>query len=90
MLYWLGNSGASSGRLYWESMTAGFQSHRTPVKAGCSIFPREIFAPPRRWVEKQYTNLVYWSEVDRGGHFAAFEEPEAFAADIAEAFRPLR
>jgi len=86
MLYWLGNSGASSGRLYWESMAAGFQSHRTPVKAGCSIFPREIFAPPRRWVEKQYTNLVYWSEVDRGGHFAAMEQPELFVRELRKCF----
>lgn len=86
MLYWLGNSGASSGRLYWESMATGFQPHRTPVKAGCSIFPREIFSPPRHWVEKQYTNLVYWSELDRGGHFAAMEQPELFVRELRNCF----
>lgn len=86
MLYWLGNAGASSGRLYWESLATGFEPHRTPMKAGCTIFPREIFAPPRRWVEKQYTNLVYWSEVDRGGHFAALEQPELFVQEVRNCF----
>lgn len=86
MLYWLGNSGASSGRLYWESMATGFQTHRTPVPAGCSIFPREIFTPPRHWVEKQYTNLAYWSEVDRGGHFAAMEQPALFVQELRACF----
>ncbi len=86
MLYWLGNAGASSGRLYWESLATGFNPHRTPIKAGCSIFPREIFAPPRHWVEKQYTNLVYWSEVDRGGHFAALEQPELFVQEVRNCF----
>ena len=90
MLYWLGNSAASSGRLYWESLGSAFQQHRTRVPTGCSIFPAEIFAPPRRWVEKQYPGLVYWSEPDRGGHFAAMEQPALFASEIRQCCRLWR
>jgi hypothetical protein len=60
------------------------------VPTGCSIFPAEIFAPPRRWVEKQYPGLVYWSEPDRGGHFAAMEQPALFASEIRQCCRLWR
>lgn len=90
MLYWLNNAGASSARLYWESMATGFQPHRTPARTGCSIFPREIFTPPRQWVEKQYPNLAYWAELDRGGHFAAMEQPELFVRELRNCFADWR
>lgn len=90
MLYWLGNAGASSGRLYWESLSTGFSQHKTPIWAGCSLFPKELFAPPRRWAEKQYTNLQYWSEVKQGGHFAAMEQPEIFVSELRKCFSMLR
>ena len=89
MLYWLTRSGASSGRLYWES----FNSPRDGVIAtptGCSIFPREIFRCSRRWADRRYTNIIHWNELDRGGHFAAFEQPELFITEVRDCFRSMR
>jgi len=60
------------------------------VPTGCSIFPREIFRPSRRWAEKRFTDLRYWNELDKGGHFAAFEQPETFVNELRACFRPLR
>jgi epoxide hydrolase len=89
MFYWLTGAGASSARLYWESFT---RPALGPVSAptGCSIFPKEIFRPSRRWAERVYTSLHYWNELERGGHFAAFERPEAFVAEVRASFGPLR
>jgi pimeloyl-ACP methyl ester carboxylesterase len=88
MLYWLTNSAASSGRLYWESF-GQFSAHSDQVTlpAGCSIFPKEIVPTPRGWAETRYANLVYWNELDRGGHFAAFEQPELFVQELRACFR---
>jgi pimeloyl-ACP methyl ester carboxylesterase len=89
MLYWLTGSGASSARLYWESfrrMDAGPVS----VPVGCSIFPKEILRSSRRWGEKKFPDLRYWNELDRGGHFAAFEQPEAFVDELRAFFRLVR
>ena len=89
MLYWLPGTGASSGRLYWES----FRRTRTDpvtVPAGCSVFPKELFRLSRRWAEKRYTNLVYWNELDKGGHFAAFEQPDLFVDEVRSFFRLVR
>ena len=89
MLYWVPATAASSARLYWESF-------RTPplgevsVPTACSIFPKEIIRCSRRWAQKRFTNLFYWNELDRGGHFAAFEQPDAFVAELRECFRGLR
>ena len=60
------------------------------MPTGASIFPREIVRPSRRWGEKRYTNLIYWNEVDKGGHFAAFEQPETFVNEVRASFRSLR
>jgi hypothetical protein len=60
------------------------------MPVGCSIFPREIFRSSRRWAEKRFTNLIHWNELDRGGHFAAFEQPEMFLEEVRTAFRSLR
>jgi pimeloyl-ACP methyl ester carboxylesterase len=93
MLYWLPGAGASSARLYWESFSSSF--NRAPVEpvhlpTGCSIFPKEAFRPSRRWVEKRYRNLIHWNELPRGGHFAAFEQPELFVQELRACFRALR
>ncbi len=89
MAYWLPAAGASSARLYWESF------RRTPsaevgVPSGVSAFPKELFRPSRRWVERQYTDLRYWNELDRGGHFAAFEQPAVFVDEVRRFFRLVR
>ncbi len=89
MMYWLPATGASSARLYWESFSQVSMDPVT-VPTGCSIFPKEIFRTSRRWAEKRFTNLVYWNEPERGGHFAAFEQPEVFVSEIRSCFRSLR
>jgi len=86
MLYWLPAAGASSGRLYWESMSS-FRGAPTDVPCGCSIFPKEVMRPSRRWAERTYRNIVYWNELDRGGHFAAFEQPQLFVEELRACFR---
>ncbi len=89
MLYWLTNSAASSARLYWESFNKpNLNTIEMPV--GCSIFPKEIFRTSRRWAEKRFTNLIYWNELDKGGHFAAFEQPQLYLEEIRNCFRGLR
>lgn len=89
MLYWLNRTAASSGRLYWESF-----EERDPlsisIPSGMSIFPREIFSVSKRWAEKRFTNIVHWNELDRGGHFAAWEQPELFVGEMRECFGKMR
>ena len=85
MLYWLPGTGASSARLYWESFGKGLGSDSTKqvtLPTGCSIFPKEIVVTPRSWAEQRYANIQYWNELDRGGHFAAFEQPELFVEEM--------
>jgi pimeloyl-ACP methyl ester carboxylesterase len=89
-LYWLTNSATSSARLYWENNANNFNAVDISLPAAVTIFPGEIYRAPRSWAEKSYRELIYWNEVDRGGHFAAWEQPELFAAEIRAAFRPLR
>lgn len=89
MLYWLPGTGASSARLYWESFT-DVDLRPVEVPAGCSIFPKEIFRSSRRWVESRYLDLRYWNELDRGGHFAAFEQPDLFVDELRACFRLMR
>ena len=89
MLYWLPGTAASSARLYWESFrNPSLDPVRVPV--GCSIFPKEIFRTSRRWAEKRFQKLVHFRELPRGGHFAAFEQPETFVREVRETFRGLR
>ena len=94
-LYWLTGTGESAARSYWEAAQAGAAAAgRTPppvsVPVGFSAFPGEIFVAPRSWVEQVYPTLAYYNEVDRGGHFAAWEEPELFASELRAAFKSLR
>jgi len=91
MLYWLPGTGASSARLYWESFGRGLAgTAAVGVPVGCSVFPKEIFRPSRRWAEKAYADLRYWNEPAKGGHFAAFEQPEIFVQEVRAAFRAFR
>jgi pimeloyl-ACP methyl ester carboxylesterase len=89
MLYWLPGAAASSARLYWESFR-NLSLDPVKVPVGCSIFPKEIFRTSRRWAEKRYERLVYWSELEKGGHFAAFEQPESYVREVRACFRKLR
>jgi len=89
MMYWLTNSSASSARLYWESFRTP-NIHPVTIPMGASIFPKEIFRTSRRWAEKRFTQLVYWNEMQRGGHFAAFEQPELFVGELRACFRAMR
>lgn len=89
MLYWLPGSAASSARLYWESHRT-FAANPIDLSVACSIFPGEIIRPSRTWAERKYPNLIHWGEPERGGHFAAFEQPKLFVDEVRTAFRSLR
>ena len=94
-LYWLTGTGVSAAREYWESAQATARAAgQTPPKVslpvGFTTFPGEIFRAPRSWVEKSYPNLMYFHEADKGGHFAAWEEPQIFSEEMRAAFRELR
>jgi pimeloyl-ACP methyl ester carboxylesterase len=96
-LYWLTGTGASAARWYWElgqaqakALAAGQAPPEVSLPVGFTTFPGEIFQAPRSWVEQSYPNLAYFNKVDRGGHFAAWEEPELFCDEVRAAFRSLR
>lgn len=92
-LYWFTNTAASSARLYWEVFRTGFSGYsagRVELPMGASLFPGEFFQPPRAWAEQAWPNLYYWNRVDRGGHFAAWEQPDLFVAELRRAFRGFR
>lgn len=96
MLYWLPGTGASAARLYWESIREVQRVFTEPgaetvdVPTGCSVFPKEMPRPSRRWAEKRFTDIRYWNEPERGGHFAAFEQPELFVDEVRAFFRLVR
>jgi pimeloyl-ACP methyl ester carboxylesterase len=89
-LTWLTNTGVSSGRLYWENKLGFFDPKNVSVPAAVSVFPKELYQAPRSWAERAYPNLIYFNEVDRGGHFAAWQEPQLFSEEVRAGFRPLR
>jgi pimeloyl-ACP methyl ester carboxylesterase len=89
-LYWLTNTAVSSARLYWENKLAFFAPKHVRIPVAVSVFPDEIYAAPRSWAEGAYPRLVYYNRLDKGGHFAAWEQPELFSQEIRAAFRPLR
>jgi pimeloyl-ACP methyl ester carboxylesterase len=94
-LYWLTGTGASAARAYWElgraqALAAGQPPPEVSLPVGFTTFPGEIFQAPRSWVEQSYPNLIYFNKVDRGGHFAAWEEPELFTEELRGTFRSLR
>ena len=90
MLYWLPATATSSARLYWESLASFIDEVPITVPTGCSIFPKELVRPARHWAERKYTNIIHWNELDRGGHFAAFEQPELFVQELRNCFRLVR
>lgn len=93
-LYWLTNTGTSSSRSYWDGARLGggpFTAVNIPnVPVAVTIFPGKIYRAPRSWAEQSFRKLIYWNEVEYGGHFAAWEEPELFSTEIRAAFRSLR
>lgn len=89
MLYWLTGSGASSARLYWESF-GNFADGTVDIPTAVSAFPKEIIRTSQRWAANRYTNIVSWNELDVGGHFAAFEQPEVFVDELRNGFRSMR
>jgi pimeloyl-ACP methyl ester carboxylesterase len=96
MLYWLPRAGGSSARLYWESIRqvnewiSGTVTDTVDVPTGCSIFPKEIQRPSRRWAERRFRDIRYWNEPTRGGHFAALEQPALFVDEVRSFFRLVR
>ncbi len=89
MLYWLPATGASSARLYWESFVRP-PLDQVDVPTGCSIFPKEIMRFPRAWVEQRFTDLRHWNALERGGHFAALEQPATLVDELRTFFRLVR
>ncbi|MDL2408626.1 epoxide hydrolase [Rhizobium calliandrae] len=96
-LYWLTNTAASAARIYWENGARGSVIVAAAQKTGdislpvaITVFPKDVYRPPESWARRAYRNLIYFHEVDRGGHFAAWEEPELFSAELRAAFKPLR
>ena len=90
-LYWLTNTGVSSARLYWENKAGFFDAKNISIPFAISVFPEELYQAPRSWAERAYpNNLIYFNELDRGGHFAAWEQPQLFAEEMRAAFRSLR
>jgi pimeloyl-ACP methyl ester carboxylesterase len=90
-LYWLTNTGISAARLYWENKAAFFDAKPITIPYAISVFPDELYQAPRSWAERAYPgNLLYFNQVERGGHFAAWEQPDLFSAEMRAAFRTLR
>jgi len=87
---WLTNTGVSSARLYWENTAGFFDAKGVTVPAAVSTFANEIYRVPRSWAERAYPNLIYFNALDRGNHFAAWQEPALFATELRAAFRSLR
>jgi pimeloyl-ACP methyl ester carboxylesterase len=89
-LYWLTNTAVSSARLYWESKLPFFAPKGVAIPVAVSAFPDEIYAAPRSWAERAYPKLVHYNRLEKGGHFAAWEQPESFATELRTGFRPMR
>src|SRR5471030_2918380 len=89
-LYWLTNTGISSARLYWENKLNFFAPKHVAIPVAVSVFPDEIYAAPQSWTEKAYPKLIYFNKLNKGGHFAAWEQPGLFSVEMRAAFRPLR
>jgi pimeloyl-ACP methyl ester carboxylesterase len=89
-LYWLTNTGVSASRLYWEYKGGYFNAKGVKIPVAVSVFPGEQYEAPRSWAEKAYPNLIYYHHAEKGGHFAAWEQPMIFAQELRAAFKPLR
>ena len=89
-LYWLSNTAVSSARLYWENKLGFFSPKHVAIPVAVSVFPDEIYAAPRSWAEGAYPKLIHYNKLDKGGHFAAWEQPQLFSEEVRAGFRPLR
>ena len=89
-LYWVTNTGISSARLYWENKLGFFDVKNVSIPVGASVFPDELYQAPRSWAERAYPRLIHYNTLDKGGHFAAWEQPELFTSEVRAAFRSLR
>ena len=89
-LYWLTNTTVSAARLYWESKLAFFAPKGVPIPTGVSAFPDELYQAPRSWTERAYPKLIHYNRLDKGGHFAAWEQPQVFSEEVRATFRSLR
>jgi len=89
-LYWLTNTAVSSARLYWESKLAFFAPKHVTIPVAVSVFPDEIYAAPQSWAQRAYPNLIHYNKLAKGGHFAAWEQPQFFVDEVRASFRPLR
>jgi pimeloyl-ACP methyl ester carboxylesterase len=89
-LYWLTNTGVSASRLYWEYKGGFFNAKGVSIPVAVSVFPGEQYEAPRSWTERAYPNLIHYNKLDKGGHFAAWEQPELYASELREGFRSLR
>jgi pimeloyl-ACP methyl ester carboxylesterase len=89
-LYWLTNTAVSSARIYWENKYAFFAPKNVGIPVAVSAFPDEVVQMPRSWAERAYPKLIYYNKLDKGGHFAAWEQPTLFVSEVRAAFRPLR
>jgi pimeloyl-ACP methyl ester carboxylesterase len=95
-LYWLTNTATSAARIYWETagqsvvLATAQKSSEISLPVAITVFPEEVYRAPETWARRAYRNLIYFNEVDKGGHFAAWEQPELFSQEIRAAFRPLR
>jgi pimeloyl-ACP methyl ester carboxylesterase len=86
----LTNTGVSSGRLYWENKLGFFDPKGVSIPVAVSVFPDELYQAPRRWAEEAYPNLIHYNQLDKGGHFAAWEQPELFSEEVRTGLRTLR
>jgi pimeloyl-ACP methyl ester carboxylesterase len=89
-LYWLTNTGVSASRLYWEYKGGFWNAKGVTIPVAASVFPGEAYQAPRSWTERAYPNLIYFNEIDKGGHFAAWEQPQLFSEEVRAGFRSLR
>jgi pimeloyl-ACP methyl ester carboxylesterase len=89
-LYWLTNTGVSSARLYWENKLAFFAPKHVTIPVAVSAFPDEIYTAPKSWAEQAYPKLIYYNKPNKGGHFAAWEQPKLFVDDVRAGFKSLR
>lgn len=89
-LYWFTNTAISSARLYWESKLAFFAPKNVTIPVAVSVFPEELYSAPKSWTEKAYPNLIHYNRLNKGGHFAAWEQPEVFAEELRKSFKSLR
>ena len=89
-LFWLTNTAISSSRLYWENKFPFFDAKNVSIPVAVSVFPGELYQAPRSWAERAYPKLIHYNKVEKGGHFAAWEQPQLFSEELRAGFRPLR